>query len=157
MKNKDKIIRDILFKIRQIVDTHLSIEDQPLHFNDGIVVSPKEIKTIQAIGKSNKINIKELGDYFNTSKSAASQIISKLVKKGFVLKEKPIENNKEFKLTLTESGKQVFTIYQNFYNSHIKDITQTLTSTFNKNELSKSYELLELIERKMKKQIDKIV
>lgn len=72
-----------------------------------------EIHTIAEIGAHENINITGLAKLQGTSKSAVSQAVSKLVKKGFIEKKGSPETENEVILFLTEKGKQV-------YDMHIK-------------------------------------
>lgn len=71
-----------------------------------------EIHTIAAIGAHENINITSLAKMQGTSKSAVSQTVSKLVKKGFIDKRSSPETDNEVVLLLTEKGKQVFDMHE---------------------------------------------
>lgn len=66
-----------------------------------------EIHTIIAINSQDNQNITVLAKKQGISKSAVSQMVSKLVKKGFITKEPSPETDNEVVLRLTESGKSV--------------------------------------------------
>ena len=66
-----------------------------------------ETHTIVDIGAHEDLNITKLARIQGVSKSAASQMVSKLVKKGFVQKEFSPETENEVVLSLTESGKKI--------------------------------------------------
>lgn len=71
-----------------------------------------EIHTIVAVGTHEAINVTELARLQGTSKSAVSQTISKLVKKGFVEKKTSPDTDNEVVLLLTERGKQVCKMHE---------------------------------------------
>lgn len=71
-----------------------------------------EIHTIVAIGTYENINITRLAKLQGTSKSAVSQAVSKLVKKGFIEKKNSPETDNEVVLLLTEKGKQVADMHE---------------------------------------------
>ncbi|MCC0629147.1 MULTISPECIES: MarR family winged helix-turn-helix transcriptional regulator [unclassified Clostridioides] len=71
-----------------------------------------EIHTIAAIGTHENINVTDLAKLQGTSKSAVSQAISKLVKKGFIEKRVSPNTENEVILFLTEKGKQVFDMHE---------------------------------------------
>ncbi|MBY2478848.1 MarR family transcriptional regulator [Clostridioides difficile] len=68
--------------------------------------------TIVDIGKNPYINITNLSKLQGVSRSAVSQMISKLVKRGFVKKEISPRTDNEVILSLTESGKRIFCIHE---------------------------------------------
>lgn len=71
-----------------------------------------EIHTIVAIGAHENINVTSLAKLQGTSKSAVSQAVSKLVKKGFIDKKVAPDTDNEVILLLTEKGKQVFDLHE---------------------------------------------
>lgn len=71
-----------------------------------------EIHTIVAIGAYENINVTRLARLQGTSKSAVSQAVSKLVKKGFVEKKRSPETDNEVILLLTEKGKQAAAMHE---------------------------------------------
>ncbi|MDD3797441.1 MAG: MarR family transcriptional regulator, partial [Lachnospiraceae bacterium] len=81
-------------------ETHSYGADIPFHLSD--------THTIVAIGKHENINIVKLSRLQGTSRSASSQMVSKLVKKGFVKKEVSPKTDNEIVMSLTETGKEVF-------------------------------------------------
>lgn len=71
-----------------------------------------EIHTIAAIGTHENINVTDLAKLQGISKSAVSQAISKLVKKGFIEKRVSPDTDNEVSLSLTEKGKQVSDMHE---------------------------------------------
>lgn len=68
--------------------------------------------TIVAIGKNTDINITNLAKLQGISKSAASQMVSKLVKRGLVQKSLSPETDNEVILSLTQEGQEVFQAHE---------------------------------------------
>lgn len=66
-----------------------------------------ETHTIVDIGNNDDINITRLASLQGISKSAASQMVSRLVKKGFIQRELSPKTENEVVLSLTESGEKV--------------------------------------------------
>lgn len=96
----------------QTVNQYLTLEKQ-IHTYD---VTPKiylaEIHTIIAIYEHKNINITSLAKLQKISRSATSQVVSKLVKKGFVEKNVSSETENEVVLSLTEKGVQVVDMHK---------------------------------------------
>ncbi|MDD2993322.1 MAG: MarR family transcriptional regulator [Pygmaiobacter sp.] len=66
-----------------------------------------EIHTIVAIHSEKNLNITSLAHKQGISKSAVSQMVSRLVKKGFVTKSPSPETDNEVVMSLTEAGQKV--------------------------------------------------
>lgn len=78
--------------------------DTPLHLSD--------THTIVAIGKHRDINIVNLAKLQGITRSAVSQMVGKLVKRGFVKKAVSPETNNEVVLSLTEKGNIVLRAHE---------------------------------------------
>ncbi|CAN2046758.1 Regulatory protein MarR [Candidatus Magnetomoraceae bacterium gMMP-1] len=145
METKDDLIQIMCLKLLRIFNKHSQIETMKIHFDEAVEVTPKEIHTIQAIGKNKHINITGLGTHFGVSKSAASQIITKLVKKGFVKKELSLHSNKEFALSLTELGWKAFYAHEEIHEKHMTDLIKRLNA-FSLSQIATTSVVLEVIE-----------
>ena len=66
-----------------------------------------------------RVNVTDVGRHFNVSKSAASQMVTKLVKKGYVRKVHAVGSNKEYVLDLTEKGLEAFEVHARFHKKHM--------------------------------------
>lgn len=66
-----------------------------------------ETHTIVDIGNHDRINISKLAKLQGVSRSAACQMVGRLVKKGYIRKEISLETENEVVLSLTESGEKV--------------------------------------------------
>ena len=130
------------------------LEERPIAFGE-IKLTPKEIHTIEVIGKNKNINIKEVGDYFGVTKSAASQMIKKLTRKSLVKKINPPDNNKEFQLTLTQTGEKAFAIHERFHAEHAAELLDKLHK-FSFEEIDAAAKILEVIEDTVKKRMTDI-
>ncbi|MBN2734633.1 MAG: MarR family transcriptional regulator [Methanomicrobiaceae archaeon] len=79
-------------------------ERSPKDFGTGDLLHCSEIHTIMTIGKNPGINITGLSEILGISKSAISQMVTKLVQKGLVEKYREADNKKEMRLSLTPQG-----------------------------------------------------
>ena len=73
------------WKIHRILNKFQRLEPISIQLGPGKAITHKELHVIQAIGEIEQINITKIGAHFGVTKSAASQVVSKLVKKGLVL------------------------------------------------------------------------
>ncbi|MBN2643157.1 MAG: MarR family transcriptional regulator [Victivallales bacterium] len=147
MKNNTEKIDKLISRLWRLSRKYSEMEKMPIRYNEKITLPPGEIHSIQAIGKNKGINIKELGEYFGISKSAASQMVAKLVKKGYVLKNNPVDNNKELQLSLTAAGWEAFSLHESFHSRHQETLAALLREKFSDEEVVRSEELLQIIEK----------
>jgi DNA-binding MarR family transcriptional regulator len=84
------------------------MEDLPRDFGVDDLLHLSEIHTIQAIGKTPENNIRIIAGILGVTPSAASQVITRLTKRGFVKKVRGLRNEKEVSLELTKKGHIAF-------------------------------------------------
>ncbi len=145
METKEDIIKDLLYKLMRIINKRSRIETLRIRFDDDLELTPREIHTIEAIGKAENINVKELGDRFGVTKSAASQSVSKLERRGLVFKEPAAHSNKELRVRLTDSGWSAFHAHERHHEKHMADLVAKL-ETFSLSQIATTSVLLETIE-----------
>ncbi len=92
----------------RVVNKFQAIEKIAQRFGTEEELYPREIHTIQAIGKYPDTNITDLASRLGITKGTISPIVTKLAKKKFVSKLKGIENNKEIILRLTPKGEVAY-------------------------------------------------
>lgn len=101
MKDYENIIK-LYFKSLKAFNEFESI---PRDFGTGgDMLYSSEIHTLQAIGRNANINLTELAEKLDISKSGASKFVLKLLEKDLITKNKLINNKKEVVFNLTEKG-----------------------------------------------------
>ncbi len=111
----DDTYERIMSKFDRVVMAMESMHSPSLSFGTGVTMYRKEIHTIQAIGKNPEINITNLAELMGVTKSAASQVIKKLERKGLVRKTYVPGNAKEVILELTELGRVGYLNHEKFH------------------------------------------
>ncbi|MBD5095023.1 MAG: MarR family transcriptional regulator [Subdoligranulum sp.] len=96
----------------QTINQYNALEKKTHTYDINPPIYLSEIHTIVAVGAHEAINVTGLAQLQGTSKSAVSQAISKLVKKGFIEKRTSPDTDNEVILLLTEKGKQVFNMHE---------------------------------------------
>lgn len=99
-------------KFNQMVNQYGKLEKEIHSYGTDIPLHLSDTHTIVAIGKNANINIVKLSRLQGVSRSAASQMVGKLVKRGFVKKETSPETDNEVILTLSETGEKVFAAHE---------------------------------------------
>jgi len=146
MKSKEDIVREMFRRLFRILNKHARLEDMPVRIDEDREVTHRELHAIQAIGENKRINITDLGIYFGVTKSAASQMTTKLARKGFVQKEMSAHSNKELRLTLTRLGWRAFELHEKFHGDHIIDLVERLNA-FSLAQIETTSVLLDVLER----------
>ncbi len=98
-------------EMMQLSDTWIRILNKinamdkcPKNFGSGDLLFFSEIHTIMAIGRHSGINVTELARFMGISKSATSQMISRLLRKNLIEKSQNPQNNKEINIRLSAKG-----------------------------------------------------
>ena len=145
METKEDMIKEMTRKLFRIMNKHGRLESLPLYFDEGVEITHRELHIIQTVGERKGINISDLGRHFGVTKSAASQMVTKLVKKGFIEKESAAHSNKELQLLLTQRGWQAFKIHEKFHGQHMADVVERL-GAFSLSQIATTSVLLEVLE-----------
>ncbi|MEF2229407.1 MAG: MarR family transcriptional regulator, partial [Pseudodesulfovibrio sp.] len=106
MKSNKDVKRLIYDRLRRIVDKHALVDERPFSLSDSVKLSPREVRTIEFLGQSGTVNVTNVATHFHFTKSAASQLVNRLVKRGLVDKELSPHSDKEFRLTLSSWGEE---------------------------------------------------
>jgi DNA-binding MarR family transcriptional regulator len=145
MSSKEDLVREMSRRLFRILNKHARLEEMPFRVDEDMEVTHRELHAIQAIGENKQINITDLGAYFGVTKSAASQMASKLARKGLVEKETSVHSNKELQLTLTRLGWRAFELHERFHGDHLTDIVERL-GAFSLSQIETTAVLLDVLE-----------
>lgn len=146
MTNREKDLQEIVLRLQRIVDKHLQVRAISLTVGDGLVLAPGEIHVLQAIGENQGCNVTALGESLGVTKSAVSQMVTKLTKKEVVRKVPAPDNGKEKLLFLTGLGHKAFMIHQAFHLRHMTALLNRLES-FSDTAISDTSVVLREVER----------
>ncbi len=128
MDTKEDLIKHALRALLRIAHLYSRIEAMPVPVNSQNSVSTREAHTIQAIGEGETVNVTQVAGYFGITKSAASQLIAKLEKRGFLVKRPAAHSNKEFELVLTDLGWCAFRAHEHFHGKDFTELVNSLSS-----------------------------
>ena len=142
METKEELIKATIREFLRIAKMYSRIEEMPIPIDDGLEVTTREAHTIQAVGGNEPISVTQLAPYFGITKSAASQMVSKLTKRGFLLKKKAVHSNKEFELSLTPLGRRAYRAHEQFHGKDMADLVDRL-SAFSLSQIATLSVLLE--------------
>lgn len=145
METKEDMVKAMSLTLMRIMAKHARIEELPVRFEEDVVLTPKEIHTIQAVGEQKNVNVTELATCSGVTKSAASQMAAKLTDQGFLRKARADHSNKEWRLSLTQRGWRAFRAHERVHERHLADLAQRLGS-FSLPQIATVSVVLEVIE-----------
>ena len=145
MNNSDEAVKLHTSRLMRIINKHGRIEESPIRLGTAIGLTAKEVHVIQTIGTSEGINIKSIGETLGVTKSAASQMVSKLERKGFITKNKAPDNDKEILTFLTPDGWQAFEAHKEFHERHLHTLKERL-GDFPDHQLALASAILAVVE-----------
>lgn len=123
--------REKIAKILEAINEIIIIEKQRVVINNQIKLFPSEINLIMFIHLKQNKNITEISKKLGLTKSAISQTLTRLEKKGLLIKKTEPKNKNELQIYFTEKGKdtlnKLMEIKQSIGNS-IMQYFQTLTT-----------------------------
>lgn len=144
MGTKEDFIKDTIRALLRVARMYSRIEEMPILMDEGLEVTTREAHTIQAVGDNEPMTVTGLSSYFGVTKSAASQMVSKLVKKGFLLKNQSVQSAKEYELSLTPLGWRAFRAHEQFHGGDMADLVGHL-SGFSLSQIATLSVMLEAI------------
>jgi len=152
MENKKEIIKKTIKEFTKVASKYCLSEEFPIRVNEETIVSTKEVHMIQAVGDNENIGVTDLGKIFGISKSAASQMVSKLSSRGFMKKMRSDYNNKEVKIELTKLGQEAYEAHDKH---HSKDLGYLISKmeTFSLSQIATLGVMLESLDEIMDERI----
>lgn len=88
------------------------MESTPCSFGIDDPLCLSEVHTIQAIGDTPENNVRIIAAILGVTPSAASQVITKLARRGLVRKVRGVRNEKEVLLELTDTGRTAYSCHE---------------------------------------------
>ncbi len=126
MDTKKDLIKSTIRQLLKISTKYSRIESMPIQVNDGMAITTREAHVIQAIGEKKQMSVTDLAGHFGVTKSASSQIVTKLADKGYLQKSQAPHSNKELVLSLTELGWQAFRAHERFHGKDMEALIKHL-------------------------------
>lgn len=111
----EKKALEMIEKILWMTEEYVQIAAMPKHYGTGDLFHNLDIHIIHTIGKNRGINVTGLARKHSISKSAVSQAIAKLQRRGLVRRYQVPENRKEVLFELTDRGERAFEAHLDFH------------------------------------------
>ena len=88
----------------RLINLYVYSESNPANYGTDTMLTRSEIHTIEAIGNHPSVNVTELAVILGKSKSAVSQMLTRLKAKNVVIQIKLTETGRDTSINLTEQG-----------------------------------------------------
>jgi len=115
---------NILDNTMEVINKILFLKNKKVVELDGVALYPSEVHLLLMIENKINTNATQIAGELNLTKGAVSQTLSRLEKKGILLKSKDIYNKNELTLVLTDFGKEIYkeckTVEDSFKQKHLK-------------------------------------
>ena len=148
METKDDLILGTVRQFQRVAALYARIEEMPIRVEEGIEITTREAHTIEAVGNRPLLSVTDVAGAFGITKSAASQMVSRLCEKGFLEKRQSPHSNKEFQLDLTPLGRKAFDAHARFHGADKTALVDRLRG-FSLSQLATISVLFEAIEEVM--------
>ncbi|BDQ37248.1 MarR family transcriptional regulator [Pseudodesulfovibrio nedwellii] len=145
MVSQEKTRMNVYSQLRRIIEKHTHIDEQPFTLNESIALSPREVRTIEFLGQSGNVNVTNVATHFNFTKSAASQLVNRLVKRGFISKNISKHSDKEFQLSLSPEGEKASQLIKSMTKQRLEMFLK-MTERFSAQQIATTSEVLEQVE-----------
>ncbi len=106
----------------------IKLEENFLKNNKYKDVSSKEIRTIEAIGINRPKSMGSIAKNLDITLGTLTVAITNLEKKGYVRREKSLNDKRVVNVMLTEKGKKLFRLHKKFKQNIMKSIVIDLTN-----------------------------
>ena len=154
METKDDLIIATVRQLRRVASKYARTEELPIPVEDGVEVTTREAHTIEAVGNRKQMSVTDVANAFGITKSAASQMVSRLCEKGFLDKKQAPHSNKEFQLTLTPLGQKAFDAHERFHGQDRAALIERLRG-FSLSQIATISVMLEAIGEVMDKRLSR--
>lgn len=124
----DLISSQILDILVQVIHKAAFIDNQPVDLGDGSLLTATEIHLIDMAGRNPGDTISDLAVRMGVTKSAVSQMVQKLVVKGYLIRCREEGNRKNICLHLTTSGKKAFEWHKSLHSNVDEEIISYLSA-----------------------------
>ena len=154
MDEKELKFKEIVGQFMKAMHQFSKLEKTPMDFGSGDILYRSEIHTIEAIGHKEGLNVTELAAALEITKGTVSQLVTKLARKGLVLKNRGDRNEKEITLTLTPKGREAFEGHEKFHREIYLDFMRIFRDVSNE-QLESFQEVLIVIRNNMNRYINR--
>ncbi len=126
VETNEDFIKATIRQLLRFANKYSRIEKLPIPVDDDLEITTKEAHTIQAIGERKQMSVTDVANHFGVTKSAASQMVTRLENKGFLSKTQAPHSNKELDLSLTDLGWRAFRAHERCHGEDMAGLVKRL-------------------------------
>ncbi|MED3882067.1 MarR family winged helix-turn-helix transcriptional regulator [Priestia megaterium] len=112
-----------------------------LHYTHQEKITHQTIRLLQHIDKSSSVGIREIADYLTISHNTASEHVKRSIEKGYVYKNRDIQDERKVILHLTEAGKNILKRNSSLDEEKVSAILREMTAS-EKQLIQQAFQLL---------------
>ncbi|MCP4584138.1 MAG: MarR family transcriptional regulator [candidate division Zixibacteria bacterium] len=124
IKRIEKIAGSFVRVLNRMIENH----KVPRKYGLDELIYPSEIHTIMIIGGKQGLGVADLAGRLGITKGAVSQMVNRLVDKGFINKSQDPDNGKRVILELTNKGKIAYYSHEKMHEETDKELIKYLKS-----------------------------
>lgn len=133
MERRMELFRDVIAAFDEGFDLAEKY-DSMVHRYGEETLYQSEMHLLQAVGRAPGITMTEIAINASKTKSACSQMVHKLQKRGLLTQVRNSQNNREYKLYLTDRGLEIYCAHEEFDEACLKR-SYTYLDNFSEQEL----------------------
>jgi DNA-binding MarR family transcriptional regulator len=122
VKKREKLIKTSTGQFFRIINMVNSRERMPLDCGTDELLYMGEIHMIDTIGKNSGINVTRLAEALGVTKGAVSQMVSKLVRRDYLLMTSREGIGNEVSLELTPKGRTAYSGHEKYHSVTDQDL-----------------------------------
>lgn len=113
-------MRPQLSTLMRALERYVRVSRMAFDFGVGELLHPAEIHMVSLVVEKGGLSISDMAEHFGNTKGAASQMVSKLVKKGLLIREEDPEKKSRALVTATPRGRTAQANHMAFHSRHDK-------------------------------------
>jgi DNA-binding MarR family transcriptional regulator len=146
-------VRQGLAELMRLAKKFRVLEREAMDFGTGEPLQAFEIHIVDAIGSGDGQTVSNLARWFYVTKGAVSQVVSRLTRLGYLVKQRNPKNGKEILLSLTDKGQVVMDGHDRFHRQIDAEFMRELDDV-SAEDLARLNDLLGRVSRHMDSYID---
>jgi DNA-binding MarR family transcriptional regulator len=147
-------LNDFIGVFNRIINKYNALNQNAYDYGTGDLLHPSEIHMLTIIGERDGQNITDIARRLAVSKSAVSQIVQKLTRKGMARKYRDVENEKSIMVMLTAKGKDAVSGYAAFKKDIFGELIGEMAS-LGPEQVELIYSVLEKVDGHMDRKLEK--
>ncbi len=104
-------------KFKKVARLWTELEKKPHNFGDGQIVYHSEVFLLMHIEKYRGASVTDLAKILDMTKGSVSEVLKKLEKKEFIIKEQSPENASKIKIDISNKGREILEKHEKIHSN----------------------------------------